>query len=76
MGEGRFYQDCSVGGIRVQNGPAAWGRGGPTEVVQLVAPGSKMALQHGVGGGLGLENEICLKIFSRTARLRCLKFGM
>ena len=26
-------------------------------------------------GGLGFKNEICLKIFSRTARLRCLKIG-
>ena len=27
------------------------------------------------GGGPWFENEICLKIFSRTARFRCLKFG-
>ena len=27
-------------------------------------------------GGLGFENEISLKIFLRTARRRCLKFGM
>ena len=26
-------------------------------------------------GDLGFENEICLKIFSRTARPRCLKIG-
>ena len=31
----------------------------------------------GGGGGLGFKNEIYLKIFfSRTAWLRCLKFGM
>ena len=46
-----FYQGCSVGGPRVQNGPAARWRGGSTKVVQLVAPGSKMALQDGGGGG-------------------------
>ena len=31
----------------------------------------------GGGGGLGFKNEIYFKIFfSRTAWLRCLKFGM
>ena len=34
-------------------------------------------LQNGpTAGGLGFKNEIYLKIFSRTAWLRCLKFGM
>ena len=35
-------------------------------------------VQNGpAAGGLGLKNEIYLKIFfSRTAWLRCLKFGM
>ena len=43
----------------------------------MVALGSKMALRGAGGGGLGFKNEIYLKIFfSRTAWLRCLKFGL
>ena len=44
-----------------------------TKFVQMMPLGSKMA----VAGGLEFENKICLEIFSfRTARLRCMQFGM
>ena len=41
----------------------------PTNHCSVGDPGSKMALRRGAHG---FENEICLKIFSRTVRLRCL----
>ena len=47
-------------------------------VVNLFKVGSigDARVQNGhAAGGLGFENELCLKIFSRTARVRCLKFG-
>ena len=44
--------------------------------VKMVASGSKMALRQG-GVRVGFENEKYIKIlFSRTAKLICLKFGM
>ena len=48
----------------------------PVDLYQVCSVGDPRVQNDPAVGGLGFENEICLKIFSRTARLRCLKFGM
>ena len=46
------------------------------ELLQVNSAGGPGVQNGSAAGVLGFENKIYFKIFSRTAGLRCLKFGM